>query len=170
MLYDDEAQALRALGVSSLGDVTEEQAPKLIEVLAQSSDDLTLRMLSQLAKNLDLMLTLVNQAEIAYSVTLDAHDRELQRLHGACQDVRDWIKSVSKREMTDELVLELAGLMRHTLDVDRQASVAAQSFLERPNKSRQLESGLKMVGTILFFGVQAMAMRGPGGGTPKLRA
>jgi hypothetical protein len=165
---DDEKSVLRALGVESLEDVGEEQAPQLMEILSRSSDELTSRILSQLAKNLDLMLTLVNHAEVAYASALEANDRELQRLHEACKDVRDWIKSVSKRDMTDELVLELAGLMRHTLDVDKQAGDAAQSFLERLNRSRQLESGLKIVGTILLFGAQARVMRGTGGGAPKL--
>jgi hypothetical protein len=168
MQYDDEESLLRALGVESLEDVGEEQAPQLMEILSRSSDELTSRILSQLAKNLDLMLTLVNHAEVAYASALEANDRELRRLHEACTDVRDWIKSVSKRDMTDELVLELAGLMRHTLDVDKQASDAAQSFLERLNRSRQLESGLKIVGTILLFGARALVIRGTGGGAPKL--
>jgi hypothetical protein len=70
--------------------------------------------------------------------------------------------------MTDELVLELASLMKHTLDIDKQANADAQSFQERLNKSRQIESGLKIVGTILMFGAQALVMRGTGGG-PKVK-
>jgi len=170
MQHDDDDAILDSLGIKSLDDIREEQVPQLLGLLSQSDDDVVLRTLTQLARNLDLMLALLNHAEVAYGTSLKINDRELQRLHAACQDVRDWIKAISNKELSDELMIELVSLMRHTLDVDKQATNTSQSFLERLNRSRQIESGLKIVGTILLFGAQAWMMRGPSGGGPTLKA
>jgi hypothetical protein len=170
MQHDDDQSILNSLGIESVDDVREEQVPQLLGLLSQSTDEATLRVLTQLARNLDLMLSLVNHAEVAYATSLETNDRELERLHSACQDVRDWIKAISKKDLSDELVIELVGLMRHTLDVDKQAAQASQSFLERLNRSRQVESGLKIVGIILVFSAQAWIVRGTSGGGPTLKA
>lgn len=168
MTYEDEGAFLAAVGKGSLDEINSSDAPSVVSALSGSTPELAAAVLGHIARNTDLMLKLLDQAENAYKLSVGANAEGAAAVHRACQDVRDWIKQVSTgHDMSDELVRELASLMRHTLDVDERTQAASQEFIKTMNRSRQIETGAKAAVFVITLAAQlALVARGSGSFRP----